>query len=144
MTRPPLCTIAAAASLAACGSLWPTLRTTAPAERAEVLACADAFTDSLGYRRTWTDGRTGLDARKQNLEVRPTSWRERNRMDVLAVRLERAGEGGTRMSVEARSFSEETTERGPTTRDEHATDLVQAHARALLDRCGGEVAPGAS
>jgi hypothetical protein len=136
MTRSILPLLAAAVALAACGSLWPTLRSTAPAERAEVLACANAFTDSLGYRRTWTDGRTGLDARKQNLEVQPRSWRERNRTDVLAVRLARAGEGGTRISVEARSFSEETTERGPTTREEYATDLVQAHARALLERCG--------
>jgi hypothetical protein len=55
---------------------------------------------------------------------------------VLAVRLERAGEGRTQLAVEARSFSEETTERGPTTREEYATDLVQAHARALLERCG--------
>lgn len=130
----PLCLLLA---LAGCGTLWPSVTFQAPSNQ-DALACVTEQAKSLGYYVSWTDRRTGLDATREIEDVEHRSYEESKRYDVLAVRASGKGSGGApEFRVEARSFAERMTRRGPTRMDQYASSRVKSDAQTLADRCGG-------
>jgi hypothetical protein len=125
-------------SLAGCGTLWPSVSATTASPRNEVFECARAQVESLGYSLTRNDRADGyLEGRKLAPIGRHRPYQEVRRFDVLSIQVSREDAGvETRLVVEARSFSEQSTRRGPTVTDEKATPAVKADAQALLEQCG--------
>ena len=127
--------------LAGCGgTLWPAVTTTTLSSPRNAIECATDQVTRMGYYLVSTDERTRLDARKEVADQRHRAYFEYRKSDELAVRASGAGDETT-LRIEARSFSERMTRRGPTRSDEYASERVQADARALANKCGGETAP---
>jgi hypothetical protein len=123
--------------LAGCGAtMWPTLTGVTPQSVKDTLACAGKAAESRGYylrsRRgdTWVEGKKDVPYDKQR------QYNEIRRYDVLWMTVADQPEGA-RLKIEARSYSERETRRGPTIEDQYATAAVQADAQGVLETCGG-------
>jgi hypothetical protein len=123
-------------ALAGCGTMWPSVTATSTSSANAVLGCAAQQAQSLGYRLTRKDfDHEYLEARKITPLGRQHTYDETRRYDVLVVRASGGGSRGTTLEVQARSFSERFTRRGPTVTDEPATPEVRADAQRLADAC---------
>ncbi len=130
--------VAAALVLTACGAtLWPTLTGVTPDSVKQTLACAGDAAESRGYFLRTKRGDVWIEGKKDVQDVKNRAFNEIRRYDVLWMEVAGRPEG-TRLEVEARSFSERETKRGPTVTEEYATPQVQADAKAVIAQCGTE------
>ncbi len=128
---------AAALALAGCGAtLWPTLTGATPASVKETLACAGKAAESRGYYLRSKRGDTWIEGKKDVENVEHRQFNEVRRYDTLWMDVHDQPEGA-QLQIQARSYSQTETRRGPTINDEYATQQVQADAQAVLDTCGG-------
>jgi hypothetical protein len=58
--------------------------------------------------------------------------------DVLWIEAKNEGQAGAALRVQARSFTDTSTRRGPTPNQEYARDAVVKDAHTVIDKCGGE------
>jgi tRNA nucleotidyltransferase (CCA-adding enzyme) len=80
-------------------------------------------------------------ARKENTELAVSATTLRKTFDQLVTEIHADASGTTVIKVEAHSFREYQTARGPTVDEQEATQLVQADASELLKQCQGQAAP---
>jgi hypothetical protein len=122
--------------LAGCGAtLWPRLTGVTPQSVKETLACAGKAAESRGYYLRSRRGDSWIEGKKDVEDVKNRAFNETGRYDILWMEV---GDqpAGSRLEIEARSYSERQTRRGPTVTDEYATPAVQADAKAVLAQCG--------
>jgi hypothetical protein len=123
--------------LAGCGAtLWPTLTTTTPASVKETLACAGEAAEARGYYLRSKRGDYWIEGKKDVEKVEHRQFNEVRRYDTLWMEVHDQPEGA-RLKIQARSYTQTETRRGPTINDEYATQQVQSDAQAVLDKCGG-------
>jgi hypothetical protein len=123
--------------LAGCAkTLWPALTATTPESLKQTLACAGKEAEARGYYLRSKRGDTWIEGRKDVENVPNRQYNEIRRYDILWMEAANQPEG-TRLRIEARSFSERETRRGPTVSDEYATQQVKSDAQAILTQCGG-------
>lgn len=129
---------AAAAVIAACGTLWPVVTAPSPAPPSDVFACAVAQTRKLGYKVV-ADSSDSTRRLLQATRELPQSEKgpdptEISRQNVMSIRVLGDGTGST-LRVQAGTVSRTETRRGPTDVTEPANGRVRADADSLLARC---------
>jgi hypothetical protein len=124
---------------AGCGStLYLAINGSAPRGRAEVFDCAKSQILVLGYTQDSLDTDAfRITARKPDYENRVADTQFRRMMDRLAIEVGKPTEGSVRLKVEAHTFAELMTQRGPTQVEREASPAARTAAHALLDACGG-------
>jgi hypothetical protein len=129
--------LAAALVVAGCGAtLWPTLNAVTPSSVKETLACAGKAAESRGYYLRSKRGDNWIEGKKDVETSKQRQFNEVRRYDTLWMEVHDQPEGA-RLEIQARSYSQTETRRGPTINDQYATEQVQADAQAVLDKCGG-------
>jgi hypothetical protein len=129
--------VAAGLLLAGCGAtLWPTLTGVSPQSVKDTMACAGKAAESRGYHLRSKRGDNWIEGRKELPYDKGRQYNERVRYDVLWMTVTNEPEGAN-LKIEARSYSERETRRGPTTEDEYATPEVQRDANGVLADCSG-------
>jgi len=137
MTSQPL--LATLLLLSACGGgIMYTSTTVHPsAAPQDAFDCARSQLGPLGFAQSSydvTDYR--LTARKIDDKVTRPDRTFRRLLDRLIIEIHPGADGATAMKVEAHTFGEYETVRGPTEVEEPATDGVKAAAAALIQTCG--------
>jgi hypothetical protein len=79
-------------------------------------------------------------ARKENAALAVSATTLRKSFDQLITEIHADAGGSTVIKVEAHSFREYQTARGPTQDEQEATQQVQADATELLKQCQGQAA----
>ena len=145
--RSPACLVAIC-MLAACSNapLTTSLTAASPSPAPDVFACARQQLKAIDFDQS------SIDIKDQRLTARRVDDTQR-RPDVQFNRvvdhleIEAVPSGGasaTKLTVNARTFGEYTTQRGPTEIQERTSDTARQAAQTLIERCGGEVASPAA
>lgn len=134
--------------LAGCagGRLAQSVTTASAAPAPDAFACVRDQIKAVGFTQSSYDtDELRVTARKINNDVRRPDVNFRRIIDRLEVDVS-PGSGGevSRITVVARTFAELTTHRGPTEEEERPSETARTAAQAIVDQCGGEVAPAAS
>jgi hypothetical protein len=135
--------------LAGCGAggqLAQSLSRASTAPAPDAFACVRDQLKAVGFTQTSYDtDELRVTARKNNETARRPDVQFRRLVDKLDIDVA-PGSGGevSRITVVARSFVELTTHRGPTEEEEKPSETARAAAQAIVDKCGGEVAPAAA
>jgi hypothetical protein len=144
--RSPACVVALGV-LAACSNapLTTSLTAASPAPAPDVFACVRQQIKAIDFTQTSVDlAEQRVTARRYDETQRRSNTQFRRVVDRLEV--EAAPSGGatpTTLKVEARTFAEYATQRGPTEEQERTSETANRAAQTLVDRCGGEVVPPA-
>ena len=138
---PRLSRLALTASLllaAGCGgTLYLTVKGTSPQPPVEVFDCVKREIGVLGYSQTSYDvDEHRLTARKYDWQTRSADTLFRRIVERLSIDIGSSAEGGAQLRVEAHTFSELTTQRGPTEVEREASPAARTAAQALLEACG--------
>lgn len=139
MLRPACFALSALALLqGGCGSaLYLKVNGSVPRARAEVFDCAKSQIQVLGYDQDSLDKDAfRLTAHKPDYETRMADTQFRRMMDRLAIEVGKPTDAGVRLKIEAHTFAELMTQRGPTNVEREASPAARAAAQALLDACG--------
>lgn len=124
--------------LAGCGgNFGATLSAPAPQAPDKVYDCLRAELRTLGYNQTSndTDARR-LAALKYDWQTKIADTTFRRIVERLTIQATPGTGEGSALTVEAHTFAEFTTQRGPTEIERPASDAVKAAAAALIERCG--------
>ena len=131
--------------LAGCagGQLAQSLSTASAAPAPDAFACARDQIKAVDFTQSSYDTEElRVTARKHDESVRRPDVQFRRLVDRLEVDVDPGSAGEiSRITVMARTFAELTTHRGPTEEEEKPSQAVRAAAQAIVDKCGGEVAP---
>jgi hypothetical protein len=131
--------------LAACSNapLTTSLTAASPSPSPDVFACARQQLKTIDFDQS------SIDVKDQRLTARRYDYTQRrpdvqfhrivDRLEVEAVPSPGGG-SATTLKVDARTFAEYTTQRGPTEEQERTSDTARKAAQTLIERCGGEVA----
>lgn len=104
----------------------------------EVFACIRRQMPTLGYKQTSIDvDERRVSGTKLDLESRRPDTQFRRMLNRLEVEVALEANGQTSIAVEARTFAEYTTQRGPTEVEEKPSEEVKNASRQLLERCRG-------
>jgi|SRR5438477_12741593 len=145
--RSPACLVTICL-LAACSNAPMTTSLTAasPSPAPDVFACARGQLKAIDFDQT------SLDLKDQRLTARRIDYTQRrpdvqfnrilDRLEIEAV--PSGGASATTLTVNARTFAEYTTQRGPTEVQERTSDTARKAAQTLIEHCGGQVAPSAA
>ena len=104
----------------------------------ESFNCVKRQLSALGYKQTSID----VDAHRiSGSKVDETSRRAdtqfRRMLNKLDAEVAAQADGQTSIEVQARTFAEYTTQRGPTEVEEKPSSEVRSSAQRLLERCRG-------
>ena len=129
--------LGAAVLLAGCGKALSTaVSTRTSAGPDDTLACVKKQLGELGYRQTSSDvAEHRITATKIDSKSRRPDTQFRRILNKLDVDVSAAATGQTSIEALPRTFAEYTTQRGPTEVQEKASELVNADAQQLLERC---------
>jgi len=104
----------------------------------EAFNCVKRQMTSLGYRQSSLDvAEHRITGTKIDPSARRADTQFRRLMDRLEVEVAAQADGQTGIEVQARTFAEYITQRGPTEVEEKASDEAKASAQKLLEQCGG-------
>jgi hypothetical protein len=104
----------------------------------ETFECVKRQMSSLGYKQSSVDvDEHRISGTKIDVEARRADTQFRRLFDRLDVEVAPQADGQTGIQVQARTFAEYTTQRGPTEVEEKASDDVKAAAQKLLEKCRG-------
>lgn len=128
---------AAALLSAGCGStLYLRVDGRSAGPPVEAFECVKGRLTVLGYAQTSIDVESHrITARRYDQEARYADSRFRRRVERLTIEIESSG-GGARLRIEAHTFAELATLRGPTEVEQDASPGVRAAAQSLLEACG--------
>jgi hypothetical protein len=145
--RSPACLVAMCL-LVACSNapLTTSLTATSPSPSPDVFACAREQLKTIDFDQS------SLDIKDQRLTARKIDYTQRrpdvqfnrivDRLEIEAV--PSGGASATKLTVNARTFGEYTTQRGPTEVQERTSDTARKAAQTVIEHCGGQVAPSAA
>jgi hypothetical protein len=113
-----------------------TIRTAASPE--EAFACVKREMSALGYKQSSLDtDEHRISGTKIDAKSRRPDTQFRRILDRLEVEVGARADGQTGIEVEARTFAEYTTHRGPTEVEEKVSEEAKSAAQKLLEQCGG-------
>jgi hypothetical protein len=119
------------------GTLYLATDGPAPRPPAEVFECVKGQIPQLGYTQTSIDAEDQrITARRYDKDARYADSRYRRTIDRLVAEVAGSSEGGARLKIEAHTFVELTTQRGPTEIEQEASAAAKAAAQKLRDECG--------
>jgi hypothetical protein len=119
------------------GTLYLAANRTSPRPPAEVFDCAKGQIAVLGYTQTSLDVEGHrITARKYDWETRMADTQFRRMVERLSVEVRSSAGGSAHLRVDAHTFAELATQRGPTEMEQEASPAVRAAAQALLEACG--------
>ncbi len=123
---------------AACGgTLYLTMNGTSPRPPTEVFDCLKGQIPLLGYTQTSYDADAQrLTAQKRDDKTRMADTQFFYMRDRLVIEVGKPSGGGARLKIEARTFAEKSTYRGPTEVEQSASPAVKEAAQKLLEACG--------
>ncbi len=131
--------IALNVGLAGCvgGSLSTRMTDTSPVAAPDVFACVRDQIKSVGFAQTSYDAeRLRLNARRLDETQRRPDTQFRRIVDRLAVEVGPASGGTlTNVTVDAMTFAEMTTQRGPTEVQEKTSPTARDAARTIIEKC---------
>jgi hypothetical protein len=125
--------------LSACAQRYsaPTNAQTA-ADPEATFECVKREMAALGYKQTSIDtDERRISGTRIDLESRRPDTQFRRILDRLEIEVAPESSGQTSIAVQARTFAEYTTQRGPTEVEEKASEEVKTASRQLLERCRG-------
>ena len=103
----------------------------------EAFECVKGRLTVLGYVQTSIDVESHrITARRYDPEARYADSRFRRRVERLTIEIESSAGGGARLRIDAHTFAELATLRGPTEVEQDASPGVRAAAQSLLEACG--------
>ena len=122
----------------ACSStLYLTLHGKPPGQPPQVLECAKQQITTLGYTLNALDTEANrVRAVKYDWQTRSADTQFRRRNDRLLVEIGGSATAPTALKIEAHTFAEYMTQRGPTEVEESASEGVKAAAQSILQTCG--------
>jgi hypothetical protein len=125
--------------LVACAQRYATPATTqTSAAPEEVFDCVKRQMPDLGYKQTSIDtDERRISGTKLDMDSRRPDTQFRRMLNRLDIQVAPEANGQTSITVQARTFAEYTTQRGPTEVEEKASEEVKAASRQLLERCRG-------
>jgi hypothetical protein len=125
--------------LAACAQRYAapsSIRTSAGPE--DAFECVKRQLSSLGYKQSSIDAdEHRISGTKIDTGSRRPDTQFRRLLNKLEVEVAAEADGQTSIAVQARTFAEYTTQRGPTEVEENASQEVKTAASQVLDRCRG-------
>lgn len=133
------------AGCASGGQFGQSVSAASAAPAPDAFACAREQLKAVGFTQSSYDtDELRITARKNDDTSRRPDVQFRRMVDKLEIEVA-PGSGGevSRITVVARTFAELTTHRGPTEEEEKASETARAAAQAIVDKCGGDVAPAA-
>lgn len=123
------------------GGLATSFSGASPAPVPDAFECVRKELKAAGYRQTSYD--TDLfrvEAQKYDETVRRSDVTFRRNIDRLAVEVAPGSEGAvTKIGVEASTFAEFTTHRGPTEEQQETSEAARTVAQSLLQKCSAPV-----
>jgi hypothetical protein len=121
-----------------CGStLYLATNSRSPRPAAEVFNCVKEQVPALGFAQTSLDAEDHrLTGRRYDREARFADSRFQRMIERLVVEVRGSPEGGALLEVQAHTFAEVLTQRGPTEVEQNASPGVKEAARKLLEACG--------
>jgi hypothetical protein len=103
----------------------------------EVFDCVKSQIPVLGYTQTSIDVESHrITARKHDREARFADTRFQRMIERLTIEIGSAAGGGAQLRIDAHTFAELATQRGPTEIEQEASPAVRAAAQKLLEACG--------
>ena len=124
-------------SSACSATLYLALNGTPSRQPAEVFECVREQIPVLGYSQASLDTEAyRVKALKNDWETRSADTQFRRRVDRLSVEVQGSSTAPTVLKIEAHTFAEYGTQRGPTEVEESASAGVKAAAQSLLEACG--------
>ncbi len=129
----------AACGLAACvgGRLATKVSDTSPAPAPDVFECARGQLKTVGFTQSSYDAdRLRVTAKKYDESQRRPDTQFRRMVDRLAIEVDPASDGAvSAITVEATTYAEMTTQRGPTEVEEKASATAREAAQTILQKC---------
>ena len=142
MLRPGLLA-AFAAGVTACvgGQLSTRMTDTSPVAAPDVLTCAREQLKAEGFSQSSYDAeRLRVSGRKFDEEQRRPDTQFRRMVDRIAIEVGPASDGAlTSITVDAMTFAELTTQRGPTEVQEKTSSTARDAAQTILQKCSQPV-----
>lgn len=124
-------------SSACSATLYVALNGKPARQPAEVFECVQKEVPALGYSQASLDTEAyRVKAFKYDWESRSADTQFRRRVDRLSVEVQGTASAPTVLKIEAHTFAEYVTQRGPTEVEESASAGVKAAADSLLEACG--------
>ena len=125
-------------SSAGCGgTLYLAANGRSPRPPVEVFDCVKSQILVLGYTQTSIDVENHrITARKYDREARFADSRFQRMIDRLTIEVGSSDGGGAHLRIDAHTFAELATQRGPTEIEQDASSAVRAAGHALLEACG--------
>jgi hypothetical protein len=126
--------------LASCGVGGPLtthLSGTSPVPAPDAFTCARQQLKTIGFSQTSYDtDELRLTARKNDETVHRPDVNFRRLVDRLEIQVSPGSDGAmTNISVDAKTFAELTTHRGPTEEQEKTSETARAAGQTLLQKC---------
>lgn len=133
-----LAPIALALLSSACSAtLYLALNGKPASQPAEVFECVKQQIPVIGYSQASLDSEAQrVRAFKYDWESRSADTQFRRRVDRLLVEVKGSPTAPTVLKIEAHTFAEYMTQRGPTEVEESASAGVKTAAQAVLEACG--------
>ena len=104
----------------------------------EVFDCIRRQMPNLGYKQTSIDtDERRISGTKLDLNSRRPDTQFRRMLNRLDIEVAPEANGQTSIAVQARTFAEYTTQRGPTEVEEKPSEEVKTASQQLVNRCRG-------
>jgi hypothetical protein len=104
----------------------------------DTFECVKRQLAAMSYKQTSIDvSERRISGSKADLKSRRPDTQFRRILDKLEVQVAPQADGQTSIDVQARTFAEYTTQRGPTEVEEKPSAEVQSSSQQLLERCSG-------
>jgi hypothetical protein len=118
-------------------SMTTTLTGTSPVPTPDAFSCVREQLKALEFSQTALDLKDyRVAAKKFDLSTRQADTQFRRMVDRLEVRVAPGtGNDMTALEVDAMTFAELTTQRGPTEVQERTSETARSAAQTLLDKC---------
>jgi hypothetical protein len=119
------------------GTLYLSMNGTSPRPPVEVFDCLKGQIPVLGYTQTSMDtDEHRLTAQKRDYKTRMSDTQFFYMLDRLVIDVGKPAGEGARLKIEAHTFAEKSTYRGPTEVEQGASPAVKEAAQKLLETCG--------
>ena len=129
--------VAALLSVGCGGTLYLKTDGRSPHPPVETFECVKSRLPILGYTQTSIDVESHrITARRYDREARYADSRFQRTIERLTIEIESVAEGGAGLRIEAHTFVELATHRGPTEIEQEASPGVRAAAQSLREACG--------
>jgi hypothetical protein len=127
--------------LAGCagGTQYVVVNGTSPAAPPDAFECVRNQLKTLGWQQTSVDiNDRRVTAKKFNDKVTRPDVQFRRLVERLSIEVAAGASGQTTMKIEAHTFSELGTQKGPTEVEEQASDSVKAAAATIAQICASQ------